>query len=443
MNEQEKDRVRLRKDEVGMIGKAFDQLINYMQEMGIAAGAIANKNLAVTVTPKSNKDELGNAFARMIVELRSIISQVAENAETVSAAASQLATASDQSGKATNQIATTIQQVALGTTQQSEDVAKTSSSVEQMGRAIEGVAKGAQEQAKAISKASAVTTRINTAIEQVANNAQSVTRDSAEAAKHSRNGAQTVKDTILGMEAIRNKVSLSASKVQEMGNRSGEIGVIVETIEDIASQTNLLALNAAIEAARAGEQGKGFAVVADEVRKLAERSSLATKEISALIKGIQNTVSDAISTMMESAAEVEAGVSRANSAGDALESILVVAESVYRQAEDAGKAAARVSAAATEMVEAVDAVSMVIEENSAAMGMMAEKSSELKQAIETTASSSEENSAAVEEASSAAEEVLAQVEQVSCAAASLLIMAQGLQKAVAQFRLKEKKQHAA
>ncbi len=220
MSEQERDRVRLRKDEVGMIGKAFDQLINYMQEMGVAAGAIANKNLAVTVTPKSNKDDLGNAFSKMITELRAIIGQVAESAETVSAAASQLATASDQSGKATNQIATTIQQVALGTTQQSEDVAKTSSSVEQMGRAIEGVAKGAQEQAKAISKASAVTTRINTAIEQVANNAQSVTRDSAEAAKHSRNGAQTVKDTILGMEAIRNKVGLSASKVQEMGNRS-------------------------------------------------------------------------------------------------------------------------------------------------------------------------------------------------------------------------------
>jgi methyl-accepting chemotaxis protein len=260
---------------------------------------------------------------------------------------------------------------------------------------------------------------------------------------HSRDGAQTVKDTILGMETIRHKVNLSASKVQEMGNRSGEIGVIVETIEDIASQTNLLALNAAIEAARAGEQGKGFAVVADEVRKLAERSSLATKEISALIKGIQNTVNDAISTMMESAAEVEAGVTRANSAGEALDSILVVAESVYKQAEDAGEAAARVSAAATEMVEAVDAVSTIVEENSAAMDMMAENSSELKQAIETTASHSEENSAAVEEASTSTEEVLSQVEHVSSAAASLLNMAQGLQKAVAQFSLKEKEHHAA
>jgi methyl-accepting chemotaxis protein len=435
MSDTDKDKVRQRKDEVGTIGKAFDQLISYMQEMGIAATTIASNDLTATVTPKSERDELGNAFATMIAGLRSVIGQVSESAESVSTAASQLASASDQSGKATNQIATTIQQVASGTTQQSEEVSKTSSSVEQMGRAIEGVAKGAQEQAKAITQASQVTTRISSAIEQVANNAQSVARDSAEAAKHSRDGAQTVKDTISGMEAIRTKVSLSATKVEEMGNRSGEIGVIVETIEDIASQTNLLALNAAIEAARAGEQGKGFAVVADEVRKLAERSSLATKEIATLIKGIQNTVSEAIRAMQESASEVEAGVTRAHSAGEALDNILKAAESVYQQAEDAGTAAGKVSAAASELVEAVDAVSAVIEENTAATEEMAANSSELTQAVENIASVSEENSAAVEEVSASTEEVLAQVEQVSASATSLMDLAQDLQRVVSQFKL--------
>ena len=439
MSDAEKDKVRSRKDEIGAIGQAFDRLINYVQGMGAAATAIANNDLTISITPKSEKDELGNAFSRMITGLRDAVGQVAESASAVSSAASQLASASEQSGDAARQITTTIQQVAMGITQQTTGVTKTSASVEQMNRAIDGVARGAQEQATAISKASQVTSRISTAIEQVANNAQSVTRDSAEAAAHSRNGAVTVQETIAGMEAIRSKVGLSATKVEEMGTRSEEIGAIVETIEDIASQTNLLALNAAIEAARAGEQGKGFAVVADEVRKLAERSSLATKEIAALIKGIQKTVNEAVGAMKASASEVEAGVERANSAGVVLEKILVAAESVYKQAEEAGNAASKVSVAAAELVESVDAVSAVIEENTAATEEMAANSSELTQSIENIASVSEENSASVEEVSASTEEVSAQVEEVSASATSLMDMAKQLSQVVARFKLAAEK----
>jgi methyl-accepting chemotaxis protein len=435
MSDVSRDVVRNRGDEIGTIGQAFDQLINYMQGMGVSATAIAEKNLTTTVIPKSAKDELGYAFARMVTGLHDVIGQVAESANSVTSAAAQLTKASEQSGEAAGQIATTIQQVALGTAQQTAGVTKTSASVEQMGRAIDGVARGAQEQAKAISQAAQITTRINTAIGQVTNNAQAVTRDSAQAAAYSRDGAKTVKETVIGMEAIRTKVGLSATKVEEMGTRSEEIGAIVETIEDIASQTNLLALNAAIEAARAGEQGKGFAVVADEVRKLAERSSLATKEIAALIKGIQKTVSEAVTAMQASAVEVESGVIRAHSAGEVLDNILGAAESVYKQAEEAGNAAGKVSAAASELVLSVDAVSAVIEQNTAATEEMAVNSKELTQAIENIASVSEENSAAVEEVSASTEEVSAQVEEVSASAVSLMEMAQNLQGIVAQFKL--------
>ncbi len=426
------------KDEIGQLTETFRKMIAYLLNMANVAGKVANNDLTESVTPKSDKDELGNSFAKMIAGLRDAVTMIAESANSVSIAAAQLTTAAEQSGEATSQIATTIQQVALGTAQQTEGVTKTSASVEQMGRAIDGVAKGAQEQAKAISQASQITSRINAAIEQVAANAQAVTRDSAQAATYSRDGAKTVKETIIGMEAIRSKVGLSATKVEEMGTRSEEIGAIVETIEDIASQTNLLALNAAIEAARAGEQGKGFAVVADEVRKLAERSSLATKEIAALIKGIQKTVSEAVTAMQASAQEVELGVTRAHSAGEVLDNILDAAESVYKQAEEAGNTAAKVGAAAAELVEAVDSVSAVIEENTAATEEMAANSSELTQAIENIASVSEENSASVEEVSASTEEVSAQVEEVSASATSLMEMAQKLQEVVIRFKLTNK-----
>jgi methyl-accepting chemotaxis protein len=424
-----------RADEMGIAGKGFDSTVQYLQEMAGIANQIASGDLTVKVTLRGENDELGIAFSQMIASLQTLIRMVTGSANDLTTAAGQLASASEQSGEATRQIAITIQQVALGITQQTASVTRTSGSVEQMGRAIDGVAKGAQEQAKAIVVASQVASRINMAIEQVSNNVQFVTRDSAQSASYSRDGTKTVKETIVGMEAIRAKVGLSAAKVEEMGIRSEEIGAIVETIEDIAAQTNLLALNAAIEAARAGEQGKGFAVVAGEVRKLAERSSMATQEIAALIKGIQKTVSEAVTAMQASAVEVESGVTRANSAGLVLENILSAAESVFKQAEDAGQAAAKVGAAASELVEAVDSVSAVIEQNTAATEEMAANSSELTQSIENIASVSEENSAAVEEVSASTEEVSAQVEEVSSSAISLMEMAKKLQQVVSRFKL--------
>jgi methyl-accepting chemotaxis protein len=435
LDQKVKDSLTQRKDEVGDIAKSFDRLIIYMQGAADAANEISSNNLTIKVTSNSIKDEMGIAFAKMVDGLRASVGQIAQSASSLGAASEQLAHASNQAGQATSQIATTIQQVARGTTQQSEAVNKTASSVEQMSRAIDGVARGAQEQASAANKASSITAQLSSAIEQVAGNAQSVVQGSTAAADAAKKGTTKVQDTLKGMQNIKQRVGVSAEKVQEMGSRSDQIGDIVTTIEDIASQTNLLALNAAIEAARAGEAGKGFAVVADEVRKLAERSSTSTKEIASLIKSIQKTVSEAVTAMDDGAKEVERGVLIANEAGDSLVEILKAAEGVSEQAEQAAAAAEQMSASANELVAAVDSVSAVIEENTAATEQMAAGSTEVTQAIENIASVSEENSAAVEEVSASAEEMSAQVEEVTASAQTLAELARQLQNVVNQFKV--------
>jgi methyl-accepting chemotaxis protein len=424
-----------RKDEIGLLAGAFERMIQYQRAASEVADQMAAGDLTATIQPNSEKDRLGNSFVKMLESLRDAISQVSLNAASLDSAADDLSQASNQAAQATSQIATTIQQVANGSSVQADAISKTASAVDQMSQAINGVAKGAQEQSASVFKVSNATDQINKAIIQVAGNAASVTAESDVAAEAARKGAITIEQTLAGMQSIKQKVGISAEKVEEMGRRSEEIGKIVETIEDISSQTNLLALNAAIEAARAGEYGKGFAVVADEVRKLAERSSLATKEISDLISRILVSVSDAVKAMEDGSQEVEKGVENANQAGTVLTEILNAAEAVNKQAVLAGEATQHMKKVSEELITAVDSVSAVVEENTASTEQMAANTSEVHTAIESIASISEENSASVEEVSASTEEMSAQVEEVTASAQQLSEMSKMLQSVVNRFRL--------
>ncbi|PKO01997.1 MAG: hypothetical protein CVU43_10165 [Chloroflexi bacterium HGW-Chloroflexi-5] len=430
------DNVKMqRKDEIGSLASAFERMIDYQRAASDVADQLAAGDLTATIQPNSEKDRLGNSFVKMLESLRDAISQVSLNAASLDSAADDLSQASNQAAQATSQIATTIQQVANGSSVQADAISKTASAVDQMAQAINGVAKGAQEQSASVFKVSNATDQINKAIIQVAGNAASVTAESDVAAEAARKGAITIEQTLAGMQSIKQKVGISAEKVEEMGRRSEEIGKIVETIEDISSQTNLLALNAAIEAARAGEYGKGFAVVADEVRKLAERSSLATKEISDLISRILVSVSDAVKAMEDGSQEVEKGVENANQAGTVLSEILNAAEAVNKQAVLAGEATQHMKSVSEELIQAVDSVSAVVEENTASTEQMAANTSEVHTAIESIASISEENSASVEEVSASTEEMSAQVEEVTASAQQLSEMSKMLQSVVNRFKL--------
>lgn len=196
--------------------------------------------------------------------------------------------------------------------------------------ASEEMSSGAAQQDQEITNTSSAVEQLTVSMKQVSNNAEASAEAARRALDAAEQGNRSVRDTLEGMQRIRSSVQATAKRIKALGDRSLEISEIVNVINDITEQTNLLALNAAIEAARAGEAGRGFAVVADEVRKLAEHSRSATKDIAALIKAIQSETNDAVVVMEEGTKEVEIGAKLADQAGRALDAI----SSVVRQSAE-------------------------------------------------------------------------------------------------------------
>ncbi|MDD2500920.1 MAG: methyl-accepting chemotaxis protein [Geobacter sp.] len=288
------------------------------------ARRLAEGDLQVAITVESTDEigQLGNAFRTMSENLKSTIRQVADTAATVASASHQLSGTAEQLATGTEEMACQASTVATA----SEEMSATSSSI----------AQNCHQAADSSSQASQVATI----------------------------GSGVVSTSISIMEQISKRVQSTAETVKTLGERSDQIGAIVATIEDIADQTNLLALNAAIEAARAGEQGRGFAVVADEVRALAERTTRATHEISTMIKNIQSETRAAVTAMEQGVKEVEQGTVEAGRSGEALQEILMQINEVTMQVNQIATAAEEQTATTNEITNNIMQISQVVQETS-------------------------------------------------------------------------------
>ena len=284
-------------DELGQLGRTLNTTIDRLQGL---------------VQTEADRDKMQH----QVMDLLSIVSGAAEGDLTVKA---------EVTADALGSVADAFNLMITGLTSlvsQASDVAQEiQHSTSDILRASDHMRKGAEQQTSQIQGAVGAVNEMSSTIQRMAENADAATQASLKATQAAVKGGTSVSETIKGMQRIRAAVQTTGKKIKGLGERSLEIGAIIEVINEIATQTNLLALNAAIEAARAGEQGKGFAVVADEVRKLAERAGRATKDITSLIKGIQVETSEAVTVMEEGTREVEEGTKLADQAGAALREI--------------------------------------------------------------------------------------------------------------------------
>jgi methyl-accepting chemotaxis protein len=237
-----------------------------------------------------------------------------------------------------------------------EILSKVSSNSHSLAAAGEAISATARQQTQGTELQRDQTNQVATAMQQMASTVQQISENSNNAAAASekaattaRQGGKVVEETLARMRAIAQSVGETAKKVQELGKQSDQIGKIIGVIDDIADQTNLLALNAAIEAARAGEQGRGFAVVADEVRKLAERTSGATKEITGMIRSIQAETKSTVTAMQAGTKEVEQGVELTTQAGCSLHDIIQMSDQVGEMVTHIATAATQQSATTEEI----------------------------------------------------------------------------------------------
>ncbi len=422
-------------DEIAEMVTAVGKMVAYLQQIEHVAAKIAAGDLNVTIAPSSEKDKLGQSLLQMMDTLQNIIGNLQTESTEIAQASASLTTVAERTDTATGDVSARMAGLSQQITTQSQALHTVAEAVEQMLAGIQDIARGAQTQVEAVNQAAAIAEEINVAIMQVAKNTQSGAQGAAKAAKIAHEGANTVRETVVGMERIKKTVGVSAQKVQEMGRQSAEIGDIVETIEGIAAQTNLLALNAAIEAARAGEHGKGFAVVADEVRKLAEKSAAATQEIATLVSTIQEVVAEAVAAMDEGTAEVDAGMQRATESQQALSNIIESAENVNQQVEEIAAAAQHIGASSMTLTEAVTVMRDVIENNTATTEEMASKSHEVKETLAHVTGISAESNDMIAEVHAITQEMRERVASGSAATQALAEMAVTMQTMAARFHL--------
>jgi methyl-accepting chemotaxis protein len=301
-----------RRDEVGVLARSFAQMTQSLRETARAAERIAAGDLTVEMRPKSEKDVLGNAFAAMRNNLRGAIEEIQKSVNVFTSSASEIAAAATQ------------------------------------------VASGAAETATAVNETTVTVEEVKQTAQLSSQKSKYVSESAQKAVQISQSGRKSVEEAIEAMNRIREQMESIAESIVRLSEQSQAIGAIIATVNDLAEQSNLLAVNASIEAAKAGEQGRGFAVVAQEVKSLAEQSKQATAQVRTILSDIQKATSASVMATEQGSKAVEAGVKQSVQAG---ESVHKLAESIA----EAAQTATQIAASSQQQMAGMDQMTLAME----------------------------------------------------------------------------------
>jgi len=304
--------VENRNDEIGILLQSFERMVRSWQSVATVAERIAQGDLTVTVRPQSHKDTMGNVLAKLVQNLREITAQIQNGVNLLNST--------------TNQVLSATAQVAAGATQTASAVTQTAATVEE----VKQTSLVASQKAKTVADSAQMTAQV------------------------SRTGEQSVDEAINRMTRIREQMESIADSVIKLGDQSRAIGEIIMSVRDLADQSNLLAVNAAIEAANAGEHGKGFSVVAQEVKLLADQSKQATAQVRMILSEIQKATNVAVMVTEQGTKAVEAGVAQSLEAGG---SIRLLAKNMA----DAAQAVVQIAATSQQQALGMDQVVVAVE----------------------------------------------------------------------------------
>ncbi len=355
-------------------------IVKPIKELKEKAHIISTGDLTQSIEVKTKDEigELGTAFNEMQNSLKELIRDVEFNAQQVAASAEELNANADQMTSSSEQVSLAIQEVSSSSETQLNGTEDSANSLEEVSTGVGRIVESSSQVAELVNQMS----------------------------EQAEIGGKAVTDTLNQMTSIQSSVDNTNVNIMSLMTRSNEVSTILKVITDISEQTNLLALNAAIEAARAGEHGKGFAVVADEVRKLAEQSKTSASEISAIVQGIQTDVKDAVEKMSQVTANVDKGLEVSDDAMDKFKGIIQSSTDIKPQMEE---------------------VMAISEQMSAAVQEVASTANDL-------ASIARNNAASSQEVAASTEEQLASMEEISAAAKSLSSMAEGLTEKINQYK---------